>query len=171
MPTTFGTSNVRNYTYSVYATYNPVAASKKVGTTTVYSGISTDAPRRAVPFTMPENGQLQSVSIYHQGGSGQMILAVYGDNAGKPGARLGATNATTVSGTQGWQTISLQNPTAVSSGQPIWLAWVFEKNPGIRFTTGTPARADAGTGWSGGMPTSFGASNLRDYTFSIYATY
>ena len=71
-------------------TANFTAASKKtVGNTTVFTDINTDANRRAAPYTMSEAGQLQSISIYHQAGSGQMILAVYGDNAGTPGTRLG----------------------------------------------------------------------------------
>ncbi|OHB62926.1 MAG: hypothetical protein A2Y76_11610 [Planctomycetes bacterium RBG_13_60_9] len=171
-----GTANpatlVMDSNKSVTANFTSTGSTgRTVGTTTVYSGISMDAPRRAVPFTMPTDGQLQSISIYHQAGSGQMILAVYGDNAGNPDARLGATSTTAVSNTTGWQTIPLQSPATVSAGQQIWLAWVFENHPGIRYATGTPGRADAGTGWSGGMPTAFGASTLKDITYSVYATY
>ncbi len=142
-----------------------------MGNTTVFSQISTTPNRRAAPYTMPEAGQLQSVSVYHEGGSGRMLLGVYADSSGKPGPRLGVTNATTVNSTQGWQTIALQSPVSVSAGQKIWLAWLFENNPGIRFTTGTPGRADAGVAWTGGMPTTFGTSSVANYIYSIYATY
>jgi surface antigen len=39
-------------------------------------------------------------------------------------------------------------------------------------STGSPSnRADAGTGWSDGMPNSFGSSSLANYNYSIYANY
>jgi len=126
-----------------------------------------------VPCTMAEAGQLQSISIYHSSGSGQMLLAVYADSAGKPGSRLGVTSAATVSSTQGWQTIVLQSPVSVSAGQKLWLAWVFQNSTGLRYagSGGTPSRADSGTTWTGGMPTTFGISTLTNYIYSIYATY
>ena len=155
-------------------TANFTAASnggKMVGNTTVFTDINFDVNRRANPCTMPEAGQLQSISIYHEAGSGQMILAVYSDNAGTPAARLGVTNATTVSGTTGWQTVALQSPVSVSSGQQIWLAWVFEKNPGIRAAAGTPGRAQSSDTWSAGIPSTFGTSTISGYVYDIYATY
>jgi len=36
---------------------------------------------------------------------------------------------------------------------------------------GTPDRADAGVGWSSGMPGMFGSSTQAAYIYSIYATY
>ena len=176
MPSTFGTSNLANYIYSIYATYGAgtgggAVTTKTVGNTTVFSGTATSLNRRAMPYTMPEDGHLQSISIYHNGGSGQMILAVYADNSGKPGTRLGVTAATTVRSTAGWQTIALQSPVSVNPGQRIWLAWVFQNSVAIRFAAGTPGRAEAGATWSGGMPTTFGTSTVANYIYSIYATY
>ena len=173
-----GTTNpatlVMNANKSVTANFTATGGgiTKTVGNTTVFSGITTTANRRAVPYTMSEAGQLQSVSIYHQGGTGQMILAVYADSAGKPGTRLGVTSATTVNSTEGWQTVALQSPVSVSSGQKIWLAWVFQNSHReFRATAGTPGRADSTATWSGGMPTTFGTSTVGNYIYSIYATY
>jgi hypothetical protein len=166
---------------AAYTIGNPSSASitiedddygcKSVGNTAVFSNISVSGNRRAVQYTMPEAGQLQCISIYHQGGTGQMILAVYADSAGKPGALLGRTNSTTINSTEGWQKVDLQSPVPVSSGQKIWLAWVFENNPGIRYTTGTAPRAISNDTWSGGMPDPFGVSTLLNYICSIYACY
>jgi uncharacterized repeat protein (TIGR02543 family) len=248
MPTTFGTSSLANYNYSIYATYTPASTTmytltvsatngtvtktpnqtsyaagtsvslkatpnsgytftgwsgaltgttnpatitmdsnksvtanfastsggtttKTIGTTTVLSDTTAATTRRAVPCTMPEAGKLQSLSMYHQAGSGLMILAVYSDSAGKPGSRLGLTNKATVSGTAGWQTIPLQSPLSVSANQKIWLSWVYQNSVGIRAAAGTPGRADSSLGWSAGMPTTFGSSTLLNYNYSIYATY
>lgn len=149
----------------------PPTGTGTVGNTTVFPEVTTAPTRRAAPYTMSEAGQLQSISIYHQGGSGQMILAVYDDKSGRPGKCLGVTSATAINSSQGWQTVALQSPVAVSSGQQIWLAWVFERNPGVRVTEGTPGRAESRATWSRGMPFAFGGSTMADYICSIYATY
>lgn len=141
-----------------------------VGNTTVFSSTSTASNRRAMGFTMPEDGTISSISMYHNGGSGSMILGVYSD-ASAPANRLGVTPSTTVSGSTGWQTISLTSPVFVSSGTKIWLAWVYESNPGIKYETGSPGRVDAGVGWSAGMPDPFGGSSQAGYNYSIFANY
>ncbi len=119
---------------------------------------------------MPESGTLQSITIYHEGGTGNVLLGVYDDSA-SPGSRLGVTASTAINAGAGWQTIDLISPVNVSSGQTIWLAWVFENNPGIRYTTGTPGRASSSQTWSGGMPDPFGSATVANYIYSIYATY
>jgi hypothetical protein len=101
-----------------------------VGYTTVFGDSVTTANRRAVPFTMPEDGTIQSVTMYHTGGSGNMLLGVYTGES-LPDARIAVTAETAVTGSTDWQTIDLTNPVFVSSGTTIWLAWVYESNPGI----------------------------------------
>ncbi len=172
MPDPFGSSSFANYWYSIYCTYIPGGADTKTnGITEVYGLTSTTANRRAQTITFPESGSIQSISMYHNGGSGQVLLGVYADAAGVPGARLGVTLATTINSTAGWQTISLTSPVTVTSGQKVWLAWVYENNPGIRYIAGTPARAQSAALWPGGMPDPFGASSLANYRYSIYCTY
>jgi hypothetical protein len=123
-----------------------------------------------MPFTMPEDGTIESVTMYHTGGSGSMILGVY-DGEGTPQNRIGVTPTTAVSGSTGLQSINLTSPVAVTGGTTVLLAWVYESNPGIAYQTGTPGRADAGVDWSGGMPDPFGSSTTANYLYSIYATY
>jgi len=172
-----GTTNpatiTMNSNKSVTANFTASAGSttKTIGTTTVLPNVTKDARRQAMPYTMPEAGRLQSISMYHEVGSGQMILGVYADSSGKPGSRLGVTSSTTVSGTQGWQRVNLQSPVSVSAGQKIWLAWVYQNNPGARYASGTPARATSSALWSAGMPTKFGSSTIGTNIYSIYATY
>ncbi|MGE5296210.1 MAG: FG-GAP-like repeat-containing protein, partial [Solirubrobacterales bacterium] len=145
--------------------------SSTVGYTTVFSNISAVANRRAQPVVAAQAGTLDSISIYHQGGTGHAILAVYSDASGLPGTLLGATSSTLINSTAGWQTIALQSPVAVSAGQTVWLAWVFENDPGMRWMEGTPGRASSTATWSGGMPESFGAATTNTGLYSIYATY
>lgn len=141
-----------------------------VGNTVVYGSTSVSANRRAMPFTMPETGTIQSVTMYHAGGSGNMILAVYGGSS-LPDNLLATTAATPLNSAAGWQTINLTSSVSVNSGTQIWLAWVYENNPGIAYQTGSPGRADAGVGYSGGMPDPYGSSTQANFQYSIYATY
>jgi uncharacterized repeat protein (TIGR02543 family) len=156
---------------TVTANFSEVGAcTETVGHTTVFGTSTTTANRRAMPFTMPENGEICSVTMYHTGGSGSMILGVY-DGEGLPANRLGVTATTAVSGSTGWQTIDLTGPAYVAGGSTVWLAWVYESNPGIYYETGSPGRAHSSDGWSGGMPDPFGSSTQSNYIYSIYANY
>jgi PKD repeat protein len=172
MPDPFGSGSQSSYLYSIYASYSPAGGPSygTVGNTSVFGSTSTSGYRRAMPFTMPENGTIQSVTMYHTGGSGSMILAVY-DGSSTPQNRLAVTSTTSVSGSTGWQTINVTSPVYVSSGSPVWLAWVYESNPGIRYQTGSPGRYQSTQTWSGGMPNPFGSGSQSSYLYSIYATY
>ena len=70
MPSDFGSSSTSSWIYSIYADYIPVAIE---GNTSVYSSSDTSANRTAVPYTMSEDGVINSISIYHNGGSGNML--------------------------------------------------------------------------------------------------
>jgi agmatine deiminase len=164
------TTITMNSNKTVTATFIEEGTTGTVGSETVFGSTSTSNSRRAMPFTMPEDGTIASVTMYHSGGSGDMILAVY-DGEGSPQNRLGLTAETVVSGSTGWQTINLTTPVFVQGGTTIWLAWVYEDNPGIKYQSGSPGRVDAGVGWSGGMPDPFGSGSQSNYIYSIYATY
>jgi PKD repeat protein len=153
-----------------YVTVATAPTTGTVGYTTVFGSSSVSGYRRAAPFTMPENGTITSVSMYHTGGSGSVILAVY-EGSTTPTNRIAITPTTTVSGSTGWQTINLSSSVYVSSGTKVWLAWVYQTNPGIRYQTGTPGRYQSTQSWSGGMPNPFGSGSTTSYIYSIYATY
>ncbi|MBP2832983.1 fibronectin type III domain-containing protein [Aquimarina sp. U1-2] len=146
-----------------------------VGVTTIGDRDATHATRRAMPYTMTENGILQSISLHIAGGTGEVQLGVYADNNGAPGDRLAATAITPVRTTRGWQTISLETPVTVLNGNTVWLAWMFSNHPGIAYVSGTPGRYEAtGSSWSAGgnnMPSSYGSGAQTDYRYSVYANY
>jgi hypothetical protein len=114
------TTITMNSNKSVTANFSLDVPTGTVGNTTVFSSTSTSAYRRAMPFTMPENGVITSVTMYHTGGSGDMILAVY-DGESTPQARLAVTTETAVSSSTGWQTINLTSSAAISAGETVWL--------------------------------------------------
>ncbi|WP_299443644.1 fibronectin type III domain-containing protein [uncultured Aquimarina sp.] len=146
-----------------------------VGITTIGTSTSTHADRRAMPYTMPENGTLQSIAIHVVGGSGDIQLGVYADNNGVPSNKLGQTTVTSVNTTTGWQTIALENPITISNGDTIWLAWMLSTNPGVAYVTGSPGRySAAGTTWStsgNNIPSSYGSGSQANFRYSIYANY
>jgi hypothetical protein len=150
---------------------DPPSGGGDIGYTTVFSQTSSATDRRAQQVTADSAGDLQSITIYHNGGSGGMLLAVYADNSGAPGTRLGVTQEVQISSSAGWETANLTSPVSITAGQKVWLAWVFENFPGVRADDGTPGRASSGVGWSGDMPSDFGSASISDYIYSIYTTY
>jgi probable HAF family extracellular repeat protein len=149
---------------------NPTSSKSTFGHEEVFSLTSVNRRRSAMPFAMPEDGTIDSVAIFHEGGSGDMLLAVYGGEI-LPDNRLAVTMPTAVKSDAGWQIVNLTDPVFVPEGAQIWLAWVFENNPGVRYRRGSPGRSRSNQKWHGGMPISFGASSQNDYIYSIYAMY
>ncbi len=174
MPATFGPATYSDYIYSVYCTYNydfEVIDSLSLGNKKVYKSVSVQNNRRAMPLTFSEPAMIESITVYHEGGTGNLLYGVYSDESGNPSSLLGVTSVTPVNETSGWQTVSLTDDVMVNSGQTVWLSWVFEKNPGVRYTSGTPGRAQSTSTWSDGMPATFGSATYSDYIYSVYCTY
>ncbi len=147
----------------------------KLGITSIGTSNATHSTRRAMPYTIGENGTVQSLAVHVEGGTGDVQLGVYSDNNGAPGNRLAQTAITAVRTTRGWQTISLQSPITISNGTTVWLAWIFSSNPGIAYVTGSPGRYQAsGSSWSTSginMPSNYGSGSQSNYRYSIYANY
>ena len=138
---------------------------------TIFVNPTASNVRRATKITAPSTGNIISMSIYFNPGSGNVLLGVYNDSAGKPGTLLGVTPTTAARTTQGWQTINLVTPAAVTSGQTLWLAYVTEANPLTRYESVATNESVASTAvWAGGMPASFGSSSYTTYNWSVYCT-
>jgi hypothetical protein len=172
MPSHFGGSLTKtNAIYSIYANYN-TKLDLEFGYQTVFPNVSTVANRRAQSVVVNEAGFLYSITLYHEPGYSQVILAVYDDAGGKPGTLLGTTGVMQTFNWEGWDLLHLQSPVAVAPGQTIWLAWVFENDPGMRWAPGMPTRVASRQTWPGGMPDDFGWCIVEgDVIYSIYATY
>ena len=172
MPVSFGPSINADYRYSIYCTY--VLANQPTGTlgeTEVYNSIAKLPYLRAMPVTFSENATITNISIYHDGGNGNLLLGVYSDQSNTPSSLLGATTSTTVNLSAGWQNVKLTSPITVTAGQTVWLSWQFQNPISTRYSVGTPGRAQSTKTWTGGMPLSFGSSTNADYRYSIYCTY
>ena len=150
-------------------------ATDNLGYETIFANTSANANLTAQRFTMPEDGVILSVSVYHLEGTDDMQLAVYADtnNGDLPGALLGVTPVTAVADSDGWQTIELTTPLEVSEGTIIWLAWLFETNPGVTYETVSGSRRARATSsvWGSGMTNPFPAAGGFGHGYSIYCTY
>jgi len=149
-----------------------VEGTEILGSTTIYTLTSHVGTRRAVPVTFAVDGEIESISMYHNGGTGNLYYGVYEDLTTAPTTRLGVTASTALNIGIGWQTINLTSPVTVTPGQTVWLAWVFQTNPGIRYVAGAIPRAESADTWAGGMPDPFGAvSTYANNSYSLYCKY
>jgi hypothetical protein len=62
-----------------------------LGNTEIYGLSTLISDRRAQRVTFTESGTIQSISIYHMGGTGNLLLGVYSDQGGSPSSLLGVT--------------------------------------------------------------------------------
>ncbi|NIM10816.1 MAG: hypothetical protein GTO45_19510, partial [Candidatus Aminicenantes bacterium] len=165
-----------DYIYSIYANYTPGGGEPTYkylgyGYTKVFGQTSLSSNIQAVHVTMPENGTIRSLTMYHNsGGSGNnMRLGVYDGGASAPQDLL-SEGGTPVATYACWQTIKLDPAVPVMGGTTIWLAWCYDINPGIRirFCSGGSFQSD-----STGCPLldPFGSGKLKNDIFMIYATY
>ncbi len=142
------------------------------GFTDKFNSLTSTPNRRALPLIVPYDGKITSISMYHNGGSKNMILGVYDGTESTPINLLGLTSLTKVSPNDGWQTIELESPVSVSDSQLVWLAWLYQENPGIYYTDGSPGRVESGFPWSNGMPELWGdTAKSGSSIYSIYANF
>jgi len=150
-----------------------------VGNTDVLPSTSSISNRRAVPFSMPEDGTIRSITMWHgEGSTGDLLFGLYDDNSGKPGSRLAFTEETPTTGSAGWQTINLTIPRFIESQAKIWLAFLYQDTLDVKYGTIASewgqAVTDPSKNWTDipRMPELFGDSDTSiDRTYSIYAAY
>jgi hypothetical protein len=172
MPESFGASTNAGYRYSIFCTYflaNPQTGT--LGETEVYNSVAKLPNLRAVPVTFSENATITDISIYHDGGVGNLLTGVYSDQSNKPYSLFGTATISTVNSSAGWQNVTLENPVTVTAGQTVWLSWQFQNPTSTRYDTGSPGRAQSTTTWTGDLPVSFGASTIAGYRYSINCSY
>ncbi len=143
-----------------------------IGNNEKFTSLTSTANRRAMPYIAPHEGIITSVSMYHNGGSRNMLLGVYGGTEQTPTNLMGVTPITPVSPNDDWQTINLISPVNIADSQQVWLAWVYQDNPGIYYTEGQPGRVESGFPWGNGMPESWGdTAKMANSIYSIYANF
>ncbi len=165
-----------NYGESSYITSAPffvpsITALKKTGYDEVYPYQTYRDLRSSQRTSMPEDGIIQKISMYHGAGSGSLVYAIYEDADGVPGSLLGKTSYTPVNSTAGWQEVDLETPVFIEADAVIWIAWIYQYIPELRYSNQGPGRATSYENYTGGMPDEFGSCLVADFRYSVYALY
>lgn len=142
-----------------------------VGYTAIGGSAAQNLGRVAMPVTFTEDGIIESITLYHGTGTGNMLVGVYSDNAGAPNSRLAISASTPITNAYGWQTIALTTPLEVTSGTTVWLSWIFQNACNQYYTTASPSRRINAETWSYGLPTTFGTSTTGGSQYSVFCTY
>lgn len=141
-----------------------------VGYITIGGSAAYNTGRVAMPVTFTENGIIESITLYHGTGTGNMLVGVYSDNTGAPNSRLAISSETAVTNAIGWQTIPLISPLSVTAGTTVWLSWIFQNSVYAYYTVASPTRRINAETWSYGLPASFGTSTTGTTKYSIFCT-
>ena len=120
-------------------------------------------------YTVPDTGQVVSVSIYVYYASGNVTVGIYSDNAGVPDKLLATSQSATV--VSGWNTLNLTVPVNVTAGTTIWIAHQFSGSASTFYQTGGAVKDRyVANAYSNGLPTSVGTTTAFGVgtSFSIY---
>jgi len=111
-----------------------VGTDDTIGFVNVFPETETTVRIRYSPYFITTGGTIESVSIYHNGGSGLMQMAIYDNRSDEyhPNSRVAITSEEPVNASKGWQSINLTTNYTVSPNDTIWIAYVFQNNPGYR---------------------------------------
>lgn len=135
-----------------------------VGSSTTHS-----TSRRGLYLVPAADGFIDSITTRHSTATGNILVAVYADSAGSPGAQLGisATEDATTTG-QEWTTHALTSPVAITKGTPVWIYRVYSATTTQEYygTFGTMFTLTA-TGFS--LPDPAGAGSASATQYPIYA--
>lgn len=151
-----------------------------VGYNNVFPETETTTRIRYSPYTATAGDTIVSLSIYHNGGSGLMQMGIYSDSTGEeehPRNQLALTSQESVNASKGWQTLELTTPYIVEDGERLWIAYVFQSNPGYRVLNNQTTNPDVGYndaygyGWSTGLGVTAPAAMGWHFIASVYATY
>lgn len=143
-----------------------------LGYDTVHPTGTTTGQRRAQQLVVPVTGTISQIVMWHEaGGTGSWQTAIYDDTGSDaPDNRLGISAETAISASAVWEESTMLSPVAVTLNQKIWLAWVYENNPGIKYDNGTPGRYSSSGAWgSSQMPDPWGVDgSIGSFIYSIY---
>jgi len=127
------------------------------------------------PYTMPQDGALQSVSYWAPGATGgNNFLGVYADNgSNKPNTLLATSAANTIA--SGWNTFAMTTNPKITRGTKIWFAILpVSVSPTFWNDAGKPSNIcwydTAGSNTT--LPASFSGTNtFSNSTGGLYATF
>jgi Big-like domain-containing protein len=166
---------------NVVWSFTTVGASVTVGLTTIGSSLDTGDSNflTGSKVTTSAAGQIASMSVYvgnvdSLAANRQYQVAIYTDNAGRPGTRVAvSTTATLVANS--WNTVSVSAPLQASTN--YWLVYNTNGRTGsvnnMRYNPGSAGRGvySNATVVFGTWPTTFPAATVYHFVFSLFATF
>jgi len=136
--------------------------------------------RRAFAATMPHDGLVKSMSVWHAGDSGniQAIYGLYDDASGQPGTRLAVYTAmTSPTGPGEWVTAVFASPVSVAADTLLWMGMVHSTSVSTwqnqdASKAGLKCLTLQDFNIADGMPGSFGSNiTIQDTVVPCYYTY
>lgn len=88
---------------------------------------------RATPVSTSLAGTITGINVHIKSGGGPMLVGIYADNAGVPGARLAISLSTQIIVGNDWQFIPFISSFAASANTTYWLAYVTNVIPRVSF--------------------------------------
>jgi len=162
--------------------YSGGGGSGTFGDATVYTSVDTAGQdlKEVTSYTATA-GNVTKLTGYVSGlgaasGSQNVRAVIYANNAGAPGALLGASNPVTITAGRawGWVDFTFPTPVAVSAGT-IWMGYIASGTSDLtqlRYLNQAGAvrwNVDAG-GYADGPSNPFGTGNSSNKHYSLYAT-
>ena len=139
---------------------------------TAIGGTSIDgtAPKRGCKFSLSENGDVTSISVYGKkatAGTTTIDVAIYADSAGVPDALSAVGTQITIDTTLQWWTANISVSLVAGT---YWLSWIQGTTVIYHYDAGSTNQEDRG---SDALPFDdpWGADLWQDRDVSIYATY
>ncbi|MEN6626346.1 MAG: hypothetical protein ABFD69_08985, partial [Candidatus Sumerlaeia bacterium] len=160
-------------------TATPTPTPTPVPVSTVTMGVDTvlgksDAKNKtytlASKVELTQSATLKSISAYIKTASGNMRMAVYRDNSGRPGALVAQTNAFATK--VGWNTVPVTDQTQVLTAGCYWLAFEVDNNTVSIAAASTGGAYVYKSNWTyQPFPSTYPTISGSGYwNFSIYAT-
>jgi PKD repeat protein len=138
--------------------------------------------KEVTKYTAPQAGNVTKLTGYLSGlgsasGSQPIRAIVYADSGGVPGARLGVSNAVTISAGRAWGWVDFTFPSAVPvSAGTVWMGYIAGTKTDLvqmRFdqVSGSMRFNKNSGGYAAGATNPFGSATSSNKNYSLYATY
>lgn len=139
-----------------------------LGKTTIGGTLRSQPNGHALPVTAPYDGFINSLSLYRDQRANTIQFAVYNDLGGKANSLLAQTLPVSNNNPDGWRTLSLTSPLAITAGTKYHLAAFCDGNLAFYYDSG-PSNNDSSSVTTLPPPNPFGWNNFNTIVASIYA--
>jgi hypothetical protein len=152
---------------TVTGSTNYSGATQEVGTGSSSYTVAANTVRTN-SIVASQDGTIISIGVRVRTASGNIMLAIYDDDGGVPGALLGYTTSTAA--VTGWMDLELNNPVDVVAGNTYWLAHL-ASSASLRLYRPTTGTSYTVSQTYGSFPDPFGSTSTANYIVNYRMTY